>query len=337
MGKGAAKVADGALSRLPPGVCLIGLESLSITPPVSPLALGVRRAAFLQLRRDHSHLDGPKFRGAAASVQSRQEIRHSVSGLLEKYGFIIFMFTFKLNLRSNSEVLFFFSNAQTMTEQKMDRSFSLMFFLLLHHLWFFALRHPEYTCTLSSFSSSFNPAPILSVSSLAGSGLQHGLELSCHADFLLLLAHNALDGGRQATGVPGEDQGVAVLAAAVLLQRAAGVGDGVVVVVGVDHPVVVAWSGKRAREHGEVLHSLVCICVCGCVERGRQLTSAGKVAGQSLIVHEHLAGGGGVRDRVLGCHVSAHHPEAATGIKTQKTMLRFLLYVHVHLLPPRSK
>lgn len=51
---------------------------------------------------------------------------------------------------------------------------------------------------------------------------------------------------------------------------------------------------------------------------GGKLTSAGQVAGQSLVVHEHLAGGGGVRDGVLGRHVSAHHPEAATGIETQK-------------------
>lgn len=125
MEKRARKVADRALSSLPLGVCIIGLERLSITPPVSHLAFGVRRAAFLQLRRDHSHLAGPKFRGAAASVQSRQEIRHSISGLLEKYGFIIFTFTFQLNPRSNSEVLFFiFSSAQTMTEQKeMERFF----------------------------------------------------------------------------------------------------------------------------------------------------------------------------------------------------------------------
>lgn len=85
---------------------------------------------------------------------------------------------------------------------------------------------------------------LLSVSFLAGSRLQHRLELSRHADVLLLLAHNTLDGGWQAAGVPGEDQGIAVLAAAILLQRAAGIGDGVVVVVGVDHPVIVAWLGR---------------------------------------------------------------------------------------------
>lgn len=66
----------------------------------------------------------------------------------------------------------------------------------------------------------------------------------------------------------------------------------------------------------------VCACVCVCV---RRLTSAGQVAGQSLVVHEHLAGGGGVRDGVLGCHVSAHHPEAMTGVgkkNTEKKMLK---------------
>lgn len=86
---------------------------------------------------------------------------------------------------------------------------------------------------------------LLPPSPLAGSGLQDGLKLPGHADVLLLLTDNALDGGRQASGIPGEDQGVAVLAASIVLQGAAGVGDGVVVVVGVDHPVVVTWWMER--------------------------------------------------------------------------------------------
>lgn len=91
----------------------------------------------------------------------------------------------------------------------------------------------------------------------AGAGLQDGLELSRHADLILFLTDDALDGGGQAAGVPGEDEGVAVLAGAVLLQGAAGVGDGVVVVVGVNHPVVVTWTG---RDGG--------VSVCVCVGRG---------------------------------------------------------------------
>lgn len=83
--------------------------------------------------------------------------------------------------------------------------------------------------------------------SLAGSGLQDGLKLSGHADIILFLTDDALDGGRQAPGVPGEDKGVAVLAAAVVLQGAAGVGDGVVVIVGVNHPVVVAWLDREGE------------------------------------------------------------------------------------------
>ena len=63
--------------------------------------------------------------------------------------------------------------------------------------------------------------------------------VSHHAELLLLLPHEPLDGRGHAAGVTGEDQGVAVITAPVLLQRAAGVGDGVVVVVRVDHPVVV--------------------------------------------------------------------------------------------------
>lgn len=70
-------------------------------------------------------------------------------------------------------------------------------------------------------------------------GLQDGLELAGHADLLLLLADNALDGRGQATGVAGEDQGIAVLAGAIVLQGAAGIGDGIVVIVGVNDPVVI--------------------------------------------------------------------------------------------------
>ena len=81
----------------------------------------------------------------------------------------------------------------------------------------------------------------------AGSRLQDWLELAGHADLLLLLADDALDGGGQAAGVPGEDQGVAVLAAAVVLQGAAGVGDGVVVIVSVNDPVVVTWRQERGE------------------------------------------------------------------------------------------
>ena len=42
------------------------------------------------------------------------------------------------------------------------------------------------------------------------------------------------------------------------------------------------------------------------------LTSTGQVAGQTLVVHEHLAGGGRVGDRVLCSHVSADNPETVT-------------------------
>lgn len=69
--------------------------------------------------------------------------------------------------------------------------------------------------------------------------MQDGFELSRQADFLLFLPHNALDGWGQAAGVTGEHNGVAVITGAVVFQCAACVGDGVVVIVGVDDPVVV--------------------------------------------------------------------------------------------------
>lgn len=173
----------------------------------------------------------------------------------------MFTFTLNLNTRSISEVLFFIFRIQTMTEQKeMYRFFSIVIFL--HHLFFLHFANQN---THAPVSSPFSPIPILSISFLAGSRLQHGLELSRHAYVFLLLAHNTLDGGRQAAGVPGEDQGVAVLAAAVLLQCAAGVGDGVVVIVGVDHPVVVAWPDRQRERGSKVkfeMHNCVSVCVC---------------------------------------------------------------------------
>lgn len=94
---------------------------------------------------------------------------------------------------------------------------------------------------------SCSPHSVFLSFSLAGSRLQDRLKLSGHADLLLFLTHNALDGGRQATGVPGEDERVAVFAAAIIVQGAAGVGDGVVVVVCVNHPVVVTWLERKGE------------------------------------------------------------------------------------------
>ena len=137
--------------------------------------------------------------------------------------------------------------AQTMDGQRflchlMFFLFSIFFFFLTLCIHPFILHIITLTRTLSVFSLSALFTPSFS---LAGSGLQDGLELSGHADVLLLLTDDALDGWWQATGVPGEDEGIAVLAAAVLFQGAAGVGDGVVVIVGVDHPIVVTWLDKK--------------------------------------------------------------------------------------------
>lgn len=74
---------------------------------------------------------------------------------------------------------------------------------------------------------------------LLHTSLKHGLELSSHADFLLFLPDDSLDGWREAAGVAREDQCVAILTASVLSQCTTGIGDGVVVVVCVNYPVVV--------------------------------------------------------------------------------------------------
>lgn len=88
-------------------------------------------------------------------------------------------------------------------------------------------------------------------------GLQYRLELSGHAYFLLFLAHDSLDGRREATGVAGEDQGIAVFAASILLQSAAGIGDGVVVIVCVNDPVVVTYKSRQKDVN------LNCLCDTG--------------------------------------------------------------------------
>lgn len=75
--------------------------------------------------------------------------------------------------------------------------------------------------------------------------LQHGLELTSHADLVLFLAHDALDRGGQATGVAWEYESVAVITCAVVLQGAASVGDSVVVVIGVNDPVVVTCMDNK--------------------------------------------------------------------------------------------
>lgn len=65
------------------------------------------------------------------------------------------------------------------------------------------------------------------------------------AEFRLLLLDDALVLGPQARWVAREDEGVAVQTRAVVVHMSAGVVDGVVVIVGVDHPVVVVCERER--------------------------------------------------------------------------------------------
>ena len=162
-------------------------------------------------------------------------------------------------------ILFFFLHLSICSESSFSNT---------QHIHFLSHAPTHYPCSLLSSHpdcSLLAHAPALltvfSLSlSLAGSRLQDGLKLSSHADILLFLTHDTLDGRRQAPGVPGEDEGVAIFAAAILFQGAAGVGDGVVVVVGVDYPVVVAWlAGKgdvrMKRNEGGYKRDVRGICV----------------------------------------------------------------------------
>lgn len=65
------------------------------------------------------------------------------------------------------------------------------------------------------------------------------------AELPLLLDHDVLVLCPQAVKVTGEDERVAVQTRAVKVELPAGIVDGVVVVVGVDHPVVVVWEAHR--------------------------------------------------------------------------------------------
>lgn len=64
------------------------------------------------------------------------------------------------------------------------------------------------------------------------------------AELRLLLHHAGLVLRPQAGRVAGEDEGVAVQASAVGVYLPAGVVDGVVVVVGVDHPMVIVCEWR---------------------------------------------------------------------------------------------
>lgn len=65
------------------------------------------------------------------------------------------------------------------------------------------------------------------------------------ADLLFLVCDNLLVFGPQAGGVTGEDEGVSVQAGAVQVNLSAGVVDGVVVIVGVNDPVVIVYVEER--------------------------------------------------------------------------------------------
>lgn len=56
---------------------------------------------------------------------------------------------------------------------------------------------------------------------------------------------------------------------------------------------------------------------CVCLSVFVLLTSTRQVAGQTLVGHEHLARGSGVRDGVLGSHISTHNPESVNTSKLE--------------------
>lgn len=79
--------------------------------------------------------------------------------------------------------------------------------------------------------------------------------LAQQAQFRLLLGDLGLVLRPQTRDVSREDEGVAVQAAAVLVEQSARVMDGVVVVVCVDDPVVVIWKAKTGGQgHCERSH-----------------------------------------------------------------------------------
>ena len=71
------------------------------------------------------------------------------------------------------------------------------------------------------------------------------------AEVLFLLGDDLLVLGPQSGGVAREDEGVPVQAGAVIVQLPAGVVDGVVVVVGVNHPVVVVCTQSTQKKENK--------------------------------------------------------------------------------------
>lgn len=71
--------------------------------------------------------------------------------------------------------------------------------------------------------------------------------LPAQAQLLLPLPHQFLHIGRQAVGITGEDEGVAVSTGPVQVEEAAGVLQGECVVVCVDDPVVIICKPQRPR------------------------------------------------------------------------------------------
>lgn len=115
--------------------------------------------------------------------------------------------------------------------------------------------------------------------------------------------------GGDAGGVVGEDQSVAVLTAAVVLQGAAGVCDGVVCVNLLEEQRRFA-SGVRGRDGATV---------------------GGQVAGQTLVVHEYRARCSRVRHGVLSRHVGTHEPEP--GCQSYLVSAQFLPAGHMFGTP----
>lgn len=119
------------------------------------------------------------------------------------------------------------------------------------------------------------------------------------ADLLFLLCHNLLVFRPEAVRVSGEYEGITIQAGSVLVKLSAGVVDGVVVVVGVNDPVVII-CGTVTNRSDDLTCDLHMIKLT--------LTSSLEIRSSSPVFQLELGGVFGIFKRAE--HVGAHLPVA---------------------------
>lgn len=67
-------------------------------------------------------------------------------------------------------------------------------------------------------------------------------------DLLLLLCHSRLVLSPQTIWMTGEDKGIAIEAGAISVHLSAGIVHGIIVIIGIDDPVVIIWWDSQKQD-----------------------------------------------------------------------------------------